>query len=213
MHPKNKYIKDLIARGEHQQLDFKFEITDSKKIARTLSAFSNTDGGTLLIGVKDNGSITGINSSEEYHMLEAAADMYCTPPISFQAKEWIVDGKPILEIKIAKRTGIPHKAPNHDGKMMIFIRVGDQNLLANRILLKVWNKKEKNIQIKIEYKEAEKILLNYLNHHSQISIIEFCNLAMIPKFKAENILVDFIVLDIIKMIITEKQIYYTLANE
>ncbi|PKP29481.1 MAG: ATP-binding protein, partial [Bacteroidetes bacterium HGW-Bacteroidetes-17] len=112
MHPKNKYIKDLIARGEHQQLDFKFEITDSKKIARTLSAFSNTDGGTLLIGVKDNGSITGINSSEEYHMLEAAADMYCTPSISFQAKEWIVDGKPILEIKIAKRTGIPHKAPN-----------------------------------------------------------------------------------------------------
>ena len=44
-------IEELIAQGEHQQLDFKFEVSDSKKIARTLSAFANTDGGRLLIGV------------------------------------------------------------------------------------------------------------------------------------------------------------------
>ena len=38
-------IEELIAQGEHQQLDFKFEVSDSKKIARTLSAFAKTDGG------------------------------------------------------------------------------------------------------------------------------------------------------------------------
>lgn len=46
-------------------LDFKFEISDSKKIARSLVAFANTDGGRLLIGVKDNGVISGIRSEEE----------------------------------------------------------------------------------------------------------------------------------------------------
>jgi predicted HTH transcriptional regulator len=56
----NTYIKNLIKQGEHQQLDFKFEITDSKKIARSLVAFANTDGGKLLIGVKDNGAIAGV---------------------------------------------------------------------------------------------------------------------------------------------------------
>lgn len=30
-------IEALIEQGEHQQLDFKFEVSDSKKIARTLS--------------------------------------------------------------------------------------------------------------------------------------------------------------------------------
>ncbi|MCK4854687.1 MAG: ATP-binding protein, partial [Bacteroidales bacterium] len=60
-------------------LDFKFEISDARKIARTLVAFSNTDGGKLLIGVKDNGKIAGIRSEEEYHMLEAAAELYCRP--------------------------------------------------------------------------------------------------------------------------------------
>ena len=51
------YIYKLIEEGEHQQQDFKFEISDARKIAKSLSAFSNTDGGRLLIGVKDNGKI------------------------------------------------------------------------------------------------------------------------------------------------------------
>ena len=50
-------LHHLIAQGEHQQQDFKYEISDVRKIARTLSAFANTDGGRLLIGVKDNGKI------------------------------------------------------------------------------------------------------------------------------------------------------------
>jgi predicted HTH transcriptional regulator len=42
----------LIEEGEHQQQDFKYCINDSKKIAKSLVAFANTDGGRLLIGVK-----------------------------------------------------------------------------------------------------------------------------------------------------------------
>ena len=52
-----EYLRDLINQGEHQQQDFKFEISDARKIARSLSAFSNTEGGRLLVGVKDNGKI------------------------------------------------------------------------------------------------------------------------------------------------------------
>jgi len=37
-----------IEAGEDQQLDFKCCVSDSRKIARTLSAFSNSDGGRLL---------------------------------------------------------------------------------------------------------------------------------------------------------------------
>ena len=44
---KKHPIEALIEQGEHQQLDFKFEVSDSKKIARTLSAslsYATTDG-------------------------------------------------------------------------------------------------------------------------------------------------------------------------
>src|SRR5664279_5893131 len=90
------YIKNLIQSGENQQLDFKFEISDSIKIARTLVAFSNTDGGTLLIGVKDNGKIAGVRTDEEFFMVQAAADMYCKPVVTFESKRWVVEGKTVL---------------------------------------------------------------------------------------------------------------------
>jgi len=50
----DNYLRKLIAEGENQHLDFKYCVSDSRKIARTLSAFANSDGGRLLIGVRDN---------------------------------------------------------------------------------------------------------------------------------------------------------------
>ena len=79
----NEYIYGLIGEGEHTQQDFKFEISDARKIAKSLSAFSNTIGGRLLIGVKDNGRIAGIRSDEEIYMIEAAAQVYCEPQVEF----------------------------------------------------------------------------------------------------------------------------------
>ena len=61
----------------------KFEISDARKIAKTLSAFANTDGGKLLIGVKDNGKIAGVRSDEEQYMIEAAAGLYCSPEVNY----------------------------------------------------------------------------------------------------------------------------------
>ena len=75
----DSYIRNLISGGENQQLDFKYAINDSRKIARSLVAFANTDGGRLLIGVRDNGSIAGIRSDEEMYMVDTAAHLFCRP--------------------------------------------------------------------------------------------------------------------------------------
>lgn len=141
------YIQKLIAQGEHLQLDFKFEISDSKKIARSLVAFANTEGGKLLVGVKDNGVVAGVRSEEEYYMVEAAAQMYCRPQIEFATREWDVDGKKVLEIDIPKSNSGPYSAPDKDGKWMVYIRVHDQNLLANTVLLKVWQMKKRKKEL------------------------------------------------------------------
>ncbi|MGK0279597.1 MAG: putative HTH transcriptional regulator, partial [Litorivivens sp.] len=82
------WIEKLITEGEHQQQDFKMRVEDAKKIAKTLVAFANTDGGRLLIGVKDNGSICGVRVDEELHVMEGAAQMECDPPITIQHQIW-----------------------------------------------------------------------------------------------------------------------------
>ena len=206
------YIRDLIAEGEHQKLDFKFEISDSKKIARTLAAFANTDGGRLLVGVKDNGTVAGVRSEEEYYMVEGAASMFCKPKIEFSTKEWQINGKLVLEVIVEKSPSKPHLAPDKDGVWKVFVRVNDQNLLANKVLLMLWRHQKSGKGVKIRYREQEELLLHYLQENNFITLSGFSKLAEIPRFLAEKILVNFILLDIISMDITEKQTYYRLSE-
>ena len=200
----SRYIHNLISQGEHQQLDFKYEISDARKIARTLVAFSNTDGGKLLIGVKDNGNITGIHSDEEYYMIEAAAQMYCRPEVKFTVIKWDLSGKSILEIDIPKASKRPFFALNEEEKWIAYIRRNDQNLLANKILLKVWEKENRKKGSILRYSEKEEILLHYLDQHEQITFSKFCRIARISTKMAEEILSTLICFRIIEMEITEK---------
>ncbi len=209
----SRYIQKLINQGEDQKLDFKFEISDSRKIARTLVAFSNTEGGKLLIGIKDNGVITGIRSDEEYYMVEAAAQLYCKPTIHFTCKRWEIKGKTILEIEIPKALKKPYYAQNNEGKWESYIRVMDQNLLANNVLLKVWQKQRSSRGIHLKYGDKEKILLDYLRVNKHITVSKYCRLGKISYHRAEEILANLIILGVIQMIPKEKKTYFILCPE
>lgn len=200
MKPREHHIQDLISEGEHQMLDFKFEISDSKKIARSLAAFANTDGGRLLVGVKDNGVIAGVRSAEEIHMIEAAAKMYCQPPVRYTTKEWNINGKAVVEVIIPKDTVDKHKAPDHRGIYKMFIRVADENLVADNVLVKVWQSNKFHRAAKITFNEAETLLLHHLTEHQEITTPIFQHIAQISKRKAEGILADFISVGTIQLI-------------
>ena len=71
-----KRIYELLQRGEDESLDYKQTITSASKIAKTMAAFANHHGGTLLVGVKDNRKVSGIKSDEEFYMLDLAARFF-----------------------------------------------------------------------------------------------------------------------------------------
>lgn len=208
------YLKNLIAEGEHIQQDFKYAINDSRKIARSLAAFANTEGGRLLVGVKDNGRIAGVSSDEEFYMVDAAAKRYCRPPVVFETREHEMDGKTVVEIIVPRSDKKPHKAPTKDGKYKVYVRVKDQNLLANQILLKVWMRQRKNKGTFFQLKEPEQVLLTRLNNEEPyITHSKFTRIAGISRKKAENILVNLIVLGIIDIKLTENGAFYFLKDE
>ena len=207
------HIQKLISEGEHQQLDFKFGITDSKKVARSLAAFANTDGGRLLLGVKDNGAIAGVRSDEEYYMVEAGASLYCRPEVYFEMKEWEENGRAVLEIIIPKSFAGPHSATDKDGNYQVFVRVGDQNYPANGVLRKVWKKQKDPKGVYIEYTIVERTLLAYLEIHEKITLSGFKKLSNYSLQRCEHKLADFIILDIIKMNYSESGVFYTLNPE
>ncbi|HCY43562.1 MAG TPA: ATP-binding protein [Prolixibacteraceae bacterium] len=209
----SNYIQKLILQGEHQRQDFKYCISDSKKIARSLVAFANTDGGRLLIGVKDNGNIAGVRSEEEYYMVEAAARIYSRPMIEFTTKQHFVEGKTVLEVMIEPSKEKPHYAVDENGKWWAYFRKDDENRLASKVMLEVWKKQKSADGILINYSDSEKILLDYLAGHEKISVSKYARIAHLPYKKAEQIIINFRVLNILKDCFTDARIDYSINEE
>jgi len=205
------YIHTLILQGEHLQQDFKFAVNDSRKIARSLVAFANTKGGRLLIGVKDNGKIAGVRTDEEFYMIEAAAQLYCKPEIKFERKDWLVDAKKVLEIIVPESADKPYFAQNDAGKWLAYVRVGDENVLADVVMLKVWKKQKSGKGVKIKYSKAEKFILSYLGENKNISLNEFYKQAGISRFRAINIIADLVVVGLLDYDFADSRIFYKLA--
>ncbi len=209
---KDNAIAEWIAQGEGQQLDFKFEVSDSKKIARTLSAFANTDGGRLLIGVKDNGNITGVRSEEEYYMIEAASTMYTRPSVPFTAKRWEINGKTVLEVYIVPSSQKPHTAPDHENNYKAYIRVEDENMLADEVIRLSWEKRGREKGLLLPLSRPVKKLIDYLEIHPTIHFHQFCRIARIKPKTAQNILSDLIAVSVLKWSIADKQIVYSINS-
>ncbi len=207
-----KYIQSLIEQGEHQQLDFKFQVNDSRKIAKTIVAFANTDGGKLLIGVKDNGVLAGVRTEEEYHMIEAAAALYCKPEIGFASRSWLIDGKQVLEIDVPELLTKPAFALDDEGRWLAYVRVGDQNILAAPIQIKFWKQQNNDQGTLIRYSDKEELLLKYLSANPFITLDKFSRIALLPRYKAENILVSLMCAGLIELNQNEHHYWFRLKE-
>ena len=207
------YIYKLIQEGEHQQQDFKYCINDSKKIAKSLVAFANTDGGRLLIGVKDNGKVAGIKTDEEFYMVEAAAKIYSKPAISFMTQQWQVEGKTVLEIKIEPSKLKPHFAKDDNGKWLAYIRIDDENYLAHKIQVNVWKKQNSVNGIYFTYSNDEKMLIEILQKYDSISFSKYIRIAHVSRQTAENILTNFVLMNVINMNTTKEGTTFSLNKQ
>jgi len=192
MHTETEFIQTLIEQGEHQQQDFKFEISDARKIAKTLSAFANTDGGRLLIGVKDNGKVAGVRSEEERYMIEAAATLYCRPTIACRMQTYSVAGKTVLLVEVDEHPQKPVYAQDEAGKYWAYVRVKDENILATAVHLRVWQQSGNVVGELMEYTAREQLLLDLLQANESLSLNRYCRLAGISRRAAEHLLAKFV---------------------
>ncbi len=189
---KSHYIQDLILEGEHEHQDFKYQITDARKIARSIAAFANNSGGHLLIGVKDNGNIAGVRSEEEIYMIETAAQMYCRPEQKVTFKVFNINGKSVVKADIAEAAEKPVEAPDDNGVWHVYYRVADENVLASRLHERIMSH-DGNGDIQpddtISYSEREQVLLQYLREHGGITLEGFKRLAHVSEESATQTIV------------------------
>ena len=210
-----KRLKKLIRRGEGERLDFKQTVSDSFKIAKTISSFANTRGGTLLIGVRDNKQIAGIDPEEEKYMLETAASFHCEPPVPLTYRE-VEDPEAevmILEVTIAESPIKPHYVRDKHDQRHVYIRQHDKSLPASKMMIDMMRQGklptglgERAVK---HLGHNEQKLFAFLEKHQRITLRQFMQTVNISKRRASRTLHELTLRGMIRLHDHEKENYYT----
>jgi len=81
--------KSQIALGEDSRRQFKQDVTNPDALAAEMAAFSNCEGGTLFIGVGDDGSLPGVERREVSRinqLIGNAASQHVRSPLAVRAE-------------------------------------------------------------------------------------------------------------------------------
>ncbi len=121
---------DLIDRGESKTLEFKEKLNRErpKEFLETVVAFSNTQGGIILLGVDDNCRIVGFKEDAAETILNWIAE-YCDPPIDVKIKQGSqIQEKEIVLIEVVEGKNKPYNLKDSG----IYVRRGPSDRLIKR---------------------------------------------------------------------------------
>lgn len=220
-----KELQLLVKEGEHTTLEFKRKVAHPEKIIKEIVAFANTRGGNLLIGVNDDGNLTGLKfPDEEDYVLERAIRQYCHPAIHYQ-KEFIAlsEKKTIIRYYIPESDRKPHAIVEQNGtlektrtdktrpagKKRAYFRVADRSIQVSKELREILRRRQNPKDIRFQWGEKEQKLIRFLHEHAAITVQEFASLAAITKHQASRTLILLVlgnVLDIIPAEIEDKYV-------
>lgn len=125
-----------ILRGESKDLEFKEKLPeDSKKYMKTIVAFSNGDGGRLIIGVNDDREVVGVDQTAVFTMIDKITNAIsdsCEPLIIPDIAPQAVGDKTVIVVEISAGRQRPYYLKSLGMDKGTFIRTAGSTRLADR---------------------------------------------------------------------------------
>ena len=160
-------VKELAVKGEGLQIEFKKKAAYPEKIVREVIALANTQGGTLLIGVDDDGTVSGQRFiEEEIFVMDKAIRTLIFPPLQVE----------VATVKLSEKKGvavfqIPHSPdrPHYlwvEEKKVSYIRVQDRTVQASREVWELLRKSRVPRDTVFTYGKKEEVLMKFLEEAS-----------------------------------------------
>lgn len=124
--------------GEATAYDKKqmLEIKRPKSWLKSVSAFANGEGGTLVFGINDDNQVVGLSNAEgdaEKISEEIKTKLDPVPLVNLEYKE--IDGKRLILLHVYSGQETPYYYIG-DKQRLAFVRIGNESVTADRIQLK-----------------------------------------------------------------------------
>lgn len=129
---KNDLLQ-LIANGENSGVEFKRDDLRPEQLAKEIVALANLKGGCLLLGVEDDGSISGIQRPDlELWVMDTVFGRFVHPMIlPYYEEVALDDGKRVAVITLTEGTAKPYVV-RHNDREEVYARVGSTSRRATR---------------------------------------------------------------------------------
>ena len=206
-------LRELIAQGEGEELEFKQKTTHPSRISRTLASLANTRGGQVLVGVDDAGRILGVrDAEEELFVLREAAQHYVEPPLTtLRYHELEEDGRTVLVVTVPESQHKPHRAQVAPNDWRGYVRVRDASVQTSGLTEKLLERQQpKSPFERIPLNKQELAVIDYLRTNARITLPQFMRLVNFGKRRAYQTLIKLVLHGYIRHHDKEKEPYYTI---
>lgn len=204
-------LQRIVAEGEGHHLEFKRKAAHPEKIVCEMIAFANTEGGTILIGVDDNGNLAGVKyPDEELLSLREALQKHVRQTLVYH--DSVVT---LSENRFVLRLDIP---PNFKRPILFwinskhsesYVRVNDMSVKASAEMIEIIRRKRQKKDIRFYFAEHELSLMKYLDQYPSITLMEFQKLTGLNQYAASRKLILLVLANVLKIKATNKGDLYS----
>lgn len=121
-------LTTLIQQGENAAVEFKALPLRPETLAREIVAFANSAGGTILLGVADDGTLVGVAGSEQLEeWVMNIARTSVVPAITVTCEMMVLENTRICAVTVPKGSDKPYQTGDK-----YLLRVGSTNRVATQ---------------------------------------------------------------------------------
>jgi len=126
-------LKNIIAGGESEIVEFKRDMDRSERLAKEFVALANRQGGMVLIGVDDDNTVYGVTLRPDYETWVADVGAQAIdPPPPLTCETATIQGKTVLIVRVPCGPHKPHCVREGEHKCTVYIRHGTTSRPATR---------------------------------------------------------------------------------
>lgn len=206
-------LKQLVSLGEGRTLEFKHRVPRPERIAKEVVALANTQGGRILLGVDDDGTLVGVDdAAEEAFILRQAINDWCEPPVPYHTNRVVIaPRRDVLVVQVPESRAKPHVVRKANNNEIAYIRVDDMSVEASPESVRLMEDDMRSNGLSVSFGDAESLLLRYLKDYGRVTVAEFARMADLSADEASAILVQLTQADLLELHAEREEDFFTLS--